>query len=151
MRLIYMAVIAFFLVGEASAQNKIYDSVLAKNLGADQYGMKHYVMAFLKPGTVVLKDSVQRKQLMQAHLKNIGLLPKEGKLAIAGPFLDGGNYAGVYIFNVTNVADAKALVETDPAVKAGVFSFEMHPWYGSAALMQVVPIHNTIQKSSLTD
>ena len=28
-----------------------YDSLLAKRLGADEYGMKRYVMAFLKSGT----------------------------------------------------------------------------------------------------
>ena len=148
MRFIYTAIL-LLSVQMLSAQQ--FDSVLARKLGADQFGMRHYVMAFLKPGTAAIKDSAQRNALMQAHLKNIGRLSKEGKLAMAGPFLDGGNYAGVYIFNVATVADAKALVETDPAVKAGVFSFEMHPWYGSAALMQVVPIHNTIQKVSLTD
>lgn len=151
MRKISFAILFIVFTATAFAQSKTYDAALAQKLGADDYGMRHYVMAFLKQCTAVVKDSVQRAQLMQAHLKNIGRLSKEGKLAIAGPFMDGGNYAGVYIFAVSKVEEAKALVETDPAVKAGVFAFEMHPWYGSAALMQVVPVHNTIQKSSITD
>jgi hypothetical protein len=28
---------------------------------------------------------------------------------------------------------------------------ELHPWYGSAALMQVVEVHGTLQKVSITD
>ena len=133
------------------AQNKNYDSVLAKKLGADEYGMRHYVMAFLKNGPNKTMDSAQRSQILMAHLKNIGRLAKEGKLVVAGPFLDNGNFAGVYIFNVTTIEEAKTLTATDPAVKAGVFDMELHPWYGSAAMMQIVETHNKLQKYSLTD
>lgn len=70
------------------AQTNTYDSALAKKLGADDYGMKKYVMAFLKTGPVEIKDSVQRRQLLMAHLKNIQRLAKEGKLILAGPFMD---------------------------------------------------------------
>jgi len=133
------------------AQNNKYDSALARKMGADEYGMKQYVVAFLKEGPVKITDSVQRAQMMSAHLKNIVRMAKEGSLVIAGPFLDNSKLAGIYIFNVTTVEEARKLTSTDPAVKAGVFEMELHPWYGSAALMQVNPIHNTIQKTSFTD
>jgi uncharacterized protein YciI len=141
--------IAFAIPG--FAQNKNYDSVLAKKLGADEYGMRHYVMAFLKAGPNKTMDSAQKSQVLMAHLKNIGRLAKEGKLVVAGPFLDNGNFAGIYIFNVTTVEEARILTATDPAVKAGMFDMELHPWYGSAAMMQIVETHNKLQKYSLTD
>ncbi|MGN6164593.1 MAG: YciI family protein [Flavisolibacter sp.] len=136
-----------------SAQNTkpVYDSVLAKKLGADNYGMKQYVMVFLKTGPNKNIDSAGKIQLLQDHLKNIGRLANEGKLVMAGPFLDGGNLAGIFIFNVTTIEEAKALTATDPAIKAGMFEIELHPWYGSAALMQVVGIHATVQRQSITD
>jgi uncharacterized protein len=127
-----------------------YDSVLARKWGADEYGMKQYVMAFLKKGAKTV-DSSQRSQLIQAHLKNIGRLAKEGKLLLAGPFLDKGDLAGIFVFNVTTIEEARKLVATDPAVKAGLFDMELHPWYGSAALMQVGTLHRSIQKTSITD
>jgi len=135
------------------AQNNkpVYDSALAKKLGADDYGMKQYVMAFLKTGPNKNVDSASRIQLIQGHLKNIGRLANEGKLVIAGPFLDKGNLAGIFIFNVTTIEEARALTATDPAVKAGLFEIELHPWYGSAALMQVSSVHPTVQKKSITD
>jgi hypothetical protein len=52
---------------------------------------------------------------------------------------------------VTTIEEAKNLVATDPAVKAGIFDMELHPWYGSAALMQVGTLHRSIQKTSITD
>ena len=88
---------------------------------------------------------------MAGHLKNIGRLAREGKLLLAGPFLDKGPFSGIFIFDVTTIEEAKALVSTDPAVQAGMFTMELHPWYGSAALMQVVPQHARLQKTSLVD
>jgi uncharacterized protein len=142
---------ALLLTLASFSQDKTgYDSVLAKKWGADQYGMKQYVMAFLKKGTKTV-DSSERSQLIQGHLKNIGRLAKEGKLLLAGPFLDKGDLAGIFIFNVTTIEEARNLVATDPAVKAGLFDMELHPWYGSAALMEVGNLHRKAQKISITD
>ncbi|MDB5230327.1 MAG: hypothetical protein JWN76_1132 [Chitinophagaceae bacterium] len=134
-----------------SKSTSLYDAVLAKKLGADDYGMKQYVMAFLKPGPVKIKDSASRTALQKAHLKNILRLAQEGKLIVAGPFLDEGPYAGVFIFNVSTVEEARALTSTDPAVKAGTLEMELHVWYGSAALIETTGTHKKLEKKSVTD
>ena len=134
---------------EAANEEIVYDSTLAAKLGADEYGMKQYVMAFLKEGPNKSLDSAASAQLQRAHLDNIFRMADEGKLAVAGPFLDGGELKGVYIFNVKTVEEAKALTESDPAVKAGRFVMELHPWYGSAAMMQVNELHKKVQKTKI--
>src|SRR5215208_6837854 len=139
------------LSGIAQNNKPVYDSALAKKLGADDYGMKQYVLVFLKPGQKQITDSTQRTKIIQEHLKNIGRLAKEGKLVVAGPFLDNGPLSGIFIFNVRTVEEAKALVNTDPGIKTGFFDMELHPWYGSAALMQVGSIHYSVQKKSITE
>jgi uncharacterized protein YciI len=121
------------------------DTALIKELDADAYGMHHYVMAFLKKGPNRSQDSATAAALQAAHMKNIERMAEEGKLAIAGPFLDNGEIRGIYIFNVRTVEEAKALTETDPAIKAGRLVMELHPWYGSAALLKVNEIHKKIQ------
>jgi len=133
------------------AQTNTYDSALAKKLGADDYGMKKYVMAFLKTGPVEIKDSAQRRQLLMAHLKNIQRLAKEGKLILAGPFMDDQKIEGIFIFNVESVEEAKALTATDPAVKAGELEMELHPWYGSASLVEIPSLHQKVQKKNFTE
>jgi len=140
-----------FLSFSCIAQKTDYDSVLAKKLGADDYGMKKYVMAFLKTGPVQIKDSVQSRQLLMAHLKNIQRLAEEGKLVVAGPFMDDQKIEGIFIFNVESVEEAKLLTESDPAVKAGELEMELHPWYGSAALVEVLTLHKKVQKKNFTD
>ena len=134
-----------------SAEKPAYDSLLAKKLGADDYGMKPYVMAFLKSGKVKLTDSTERDRLQMAHLKNIQRMAAEGKLVVAGPFLDNQPIRGIYIFNVATVEEAQKLTETDPAIQAGTLEMELHPWYGSAALVETLNIHYSLEKKKITD
>lgn len=122
-----------------------YDSVLARQLGADDYGMRVYVMAFLKAGPNRNQDSATAAGLQRAHLANIQRMAREGKLVVAGPFEDDTDLKGIYIFNVASLAEAKTLTASDPAIKAGRLVMELHPWYGSAALQKVTEIHARIQ------
>ena len=127
-------------------QQSGYDAALAQKLGADDYGMKKYVMAFLLAGPNRTQDADTRTKLQRAHLDNITRLANEGKLILAGPFLDDGSIRGIYIFDVQTVEEAKKLTETDPAIQAGSLKMELHPWYGSAALMQLNEIHQKLAK-----
>jgi uncharacterized protein YciI len=123
------------------------DSLLAVQLSADEYGMKTYVMALLKRGPRLrMIDSVTATNLQKAHMANISRLADEGKLVIAGPFMDNTDLKGIYIFDVKTIQEAQKLCETDPAIKAGSLMMELHPWYGSAAIMQIPVIHNKIVK-----
>lgn len=128
--------------------NQTYDSLLAKKYGADDYGMKKYIMAFLKSGKTELSDKAEQDRLQGEHMKNIIRMAEDGKLLIAGPFMDNQSIRGIYIFDVSTVEEARELTSTDPAIKAGVLEMELHPWYGSAALMEVNDIHKKIQKKS---
>ncbi len=125
-----------------------YNEALATELGADEYGMAQYVMAFLKRGPNRSLNKEEGAALQAAHMKNIKRLGAEGKLAMAGPFLDDGDIRGIYIFNVTTIEEAKALTETDPAIQAGSLIMELHPWYGSAALKRVKKLHNESAKTA---
>lgn len=139
--------------GNYCAQNKTsskpkYNAGLAKKLGADDYGMKKYVMAFLMAGPNRAQDSVTAAQLQAAHMANIQRMADAGQLVLAGPFMDGGELKGIYIFNVETIEKAKELTETDPAVKAGRLIMELHPWYGSASLIETPELHKTLQKKN---
>ena len=47
---------------------------------------------------------------------------------------------------MSTVEEAEKLTHTDPAVKAGRLIMELHPWYGSAAVMEINELHKTISK-----
>lgn len=125
-----------------------YNHKLAEELGADDYGMRQYVMAFLKTGPNPTTDSTKAMELQRAHLDNIRRMAQEGDLVLAGPFMDNGEVRGIYIFDVRTVEEARELTETDPSIQAGALEMELRPWYGSAALMQVNDIHVQISKQN---
>lgn len=134
------------LSNEDISDSPVYDSILAKKTGADQYGMRTYYFAYLKVGPNRSQDSLQAAKLQRAHMDNIGRLANEGKLIVAGPFLDKGEVRGIYIFCVNSLEEAKALTETDPAVQAGRLVMDIHPWYGSAAMMLIPDLHKKVAK-----
>lgn len=148
---IISTILCFAQPGQAQQETAQYDSALARRLNADQYGMKKYVMAFLKRGPNRSQDSVTAVKLQRAHLKNIERMANEGTLVLAGPFLDNGEIRGIYIFNVETVEEAQALTETDPAIKAGRLVMELHPWYGSAAVQEITAISRRLMKNSVSD
>ena len=126
-----------------------FDADLALELGADEYGMRSYVMAFLKRGPNRERSEEEAIALQRAHLDNISRLAEEGLLSIAGPFLDDGELRGIYIFNVSTIEEAEALTKTDPAIQQGQLIMELRPWYGSAALMKVSELHKSISAKSI--
>jgi uncharacterized protein YciI len=128
-----------------------YDSAFAARLSSDQYGMKQYVMAFLKRGPNRSQDSVTAANLQKAHLENIIRLANEGKLVVAGPFMDDWDVRGIYIFDVKTIEEARALTETDPSIQSGRLVMDLHPWYGPAALSLMAPLSKRAEKASVAE
>jgi uncharacterized protein YciI len=126
-----------------------YDEKMVLQFGADSFGMKQYVMAFLKKGPNRNQDSSTVEALQKGHMENINKMAASGKLVLAGPFMDDGDMRGVFIFNVSSLEEARRLTEKDPAVVAGRLTMELHPWYGSAALIPVNAIHKKLARKPI--
>ncbi len=126
-----------------------YDEALAKKLGADNYGMKMYVLVILKSGPNTTETKAKTDSLFAGHMANIGKMVELQKLVVAGPMgKNDKNYRGIFILNTKSIEEAKQLLESDPAIKAKLLEPELYNWYGSAALLEYLPFHDKIQKSS---
>jgi uncharacterized protein len=91
--------------------------------------MATYYFTFLKRGAKwTAEKTPETEKLQAAHMANINAMAKTGKLVIAGPFENGGDYSGVFVFKAGSLEEAKALAESDPAVKAGRLVADVHPW-----------------------
>lgn len=123
-----------------------YDQELAEKYEADDYGMKTYVMAFLKKGPNRDLPKEEMEKLQKAHLENISRMAAEGKLLLAGPFYGDQDLRGIYIFDVHTLEEAEALTSTDPAIKAGSLEMELIKWYGSAAISAIPELHKKLAK-----
>jgi len=128
------------------ASHSGYDSTLAQRWGADEYGMRGYVMALLTSGPDTTLTAESRAEIGQAHLAHIQTLTESGKLVLAGPFYEVNNYRGIFIFNTDDLDEARTWVAADPAVQAEILNAELLPWYGSAALVEVPQLHRKVEK-----
>ena len=91
--------------------------------------MKEYFFVMLKKGPVRNQDKETTDKLQEGHMANINQMAKDGKLAIAGPFGDEGDWRGIFIFKTKTMDEARMLVEQDPMIKAGRLSYEIHSWW----------------------
>ena len=100
--------------------------------------MAKYYMVFLRRGPAWTSAvTPETTKISQAHMANIERLAKDGRMVVAGPFEDQSGeraLAGIFILRVNTMEEAKALAESDPAVKAGRFVYEIAPWWGPKSL-----------------
>ena len=150
MKILIISLFLFLVINHNAFSQTInpeYDKAFADSLGADDNGMKSYVLVILKTGPAVIEDKDLRAKLFKGHMDNINRLVKEKKLIVAGPF--GKNeltYRGLFILNVKTIEEAKTICETDPAIKEGIFDVELIPWYGSAALGEYINASEKVTK-----
>ena len=78
------------------------------------------------PGPAWLTGKSVMEQPLKEHGSYMLSLYIKGSMKLAGPLTD--DAGGAVLLEVSNEAEAKAIVTNDPAVKSGVFVYEMHPW-----------------------
>ncbi len=128
-----LVVVSFPAFGQTG--NTEYDPGLAKKLGADDYGMKRYILVILKTGSNTTADKELTSRSFAGHMSNMERLAEEGKLIVAGPIGKNENsYRGIFILDVASLEDAKEILQTDPAIKENLLAADLYNWYGSAAL-----------------
>ena len=150
--MIKLFAIFFFCMVNSKAisqtSNPKYDKALADSLGADDYGMKMYVLVILKTGSNKTESKEKTDSLFRGHMKNINHLAGIGNLVVAGPLQKNEKeYRGIFILDVKTIEEAKLLLDADPAIKAQVLDTELFHWYGSAALPAYLKFHDKVEKS----
>jgi uncharacterized protein len=94
--------------------------------------VKQYWFVMLTAGTTRTQDSATAAKIQEGHMANINRLYYEGKLKVAGPFGDEGNWKGIFIFDCNTKAELEKLLTTDPAIASGRLAYEIHPWWTAA-------------------
>ncbi|MEX6686697.1 YciI family protein [Danxiaibacter flavus] len=86
----------------------------------------YFVMLVKGPNRT--QDSITAAKIQEGQMANIGKLAKEGKLIVAGPFMDDTNWRGLFILKCQDAAECENLLKTDPAISSGRLTYEVHPW-----------------------
>ncbi len=115
-----------FFTDTVNAQNK-----KEQTFNSGEYTMKQYYFVMLTKGERrnEIADTAIINKLQAGHIANISKLAKDGKILVAGPFGDDGNWRGVFIFDCETKEEVEQLLNTDPAIAAGRLAYEIHPWW----------------------
>lgn len=136
-------------MGMAQEHKAVYNDSLAKALGADDYGMKYYVLVVLKTGPNKTENKTFTDSCFAGHMKNMGVMEAAGQLIVAGPLKKNDKgYRGIFILDLRDKEAAARLLLNDPAIKEGLLEPEMYDWYGSAALRLYLKDAHKISKTS---
>jgi uncharacterized protein YciI len=92
----------------------------------DDVGNTVFLILF-RPGPKRINDCTIFGQPLQPHAKYIQQLYDQGKLILAGPFLD--NSGGMAVVSVSSEEDLREILASEPATREGIFVAETHPWY----------------------
>jgi uncharacterized protein len=121
--------------GNLSAAFVIALTLIVAPLGAAQQKepeskLIQFHMALLKKGpNWTGAQTPESQKILHQHLVNVLAMLDSGKAVAAGPFGDDTDLAGIFILRASSAAEAKSWADSDPAVKAGLFVAEMHPWW----------------------
>lgn len=83
-----------------------------------------YTVVFLKATSRQRTPEVDA--IIWEHGRRNFALRADGVLSIVCPVVDDSEWAGIGIFNAT-VEEVARIMEDDPGVRAGVFTYEVHP------------------------
>ncbi len=102
-----------------------------KTFKAGEYTMKQYYFVMLSKGAKrsEITDTAKINEIQRGHMANLDRLAKEGKIIVAGPFGDDGNWRGIFIFDCETREEVEKLLKTDPAIATGRLDYEIHPWW----------------------
>ena len=117
-------------------------SIRAEDEPAARVEMAQYFVGLIYRGEKWTPEvTAETMELQKAHRANIRRLVKTGQMVLAGPFGDDGKLRGLFFYDVKTLEEARKLVDSDPAVQAGRLRVELHPWWGTAALRELVNKH----------
>ena len=99
---------------------------LAETVNSQETIAKATYLVIYRPGPAWLTGKSVMEQPLKEHGKYMLSLYIKGSMRLAGPFTD--NAGGGVLLEVSDEAEARAIVANDPAVKSGILVYEMHPW-----------------------
>ncbi len=73
-----------------------------------------------------MRDITKSQDLRPQHIQFLEQMSREGKIFARGKFTD--NAGGLVIYKASSLEEATEIAESDPYIKNGARSLEIHEW-----------------------
>jgi uncharacterized protein len=103
-------------------------ALLLPVLKAEEATGKSMFLLVYRPGPAWIAGKPQSQQRLKEHFNYILDIYAQREVKLAGGFTDEAA-GGAVVLVVDNEARANELARNDPAVKEGVFLYELRPWH----------------------
>lgn len=113
-----------------------------------------YIFSYLVLDQPEKLSQEEMKTAMDGHFSNMTAMAEAGDLLIAGPLAEpriDQTYRGIFVFSTGDIKKGKALFNTDPGVKAGVFKPEMYTITCDEPLNDLLRLEKEYEKRRLDD
>jgi uncharacterized protein YciI len=132
---LFISLILFVL---AFSNKECFAQETGKKQANPEDQIRRYWFVMLTKGNNRTHDSTTAAKIQEGHMANINRLYYDGKIKVAGPFGDDGDWRGIFIFDCETKEEVEKLLKTDPAIAAGRLSYDLRPWY-TAPIGSFVP------------
>jgi uncharacterized protein YciI len=95
----------------------------------------HYVYRLIPPRPTFDQDMTDaEREIMGRHAQYLGGVIQSGRIVVYGPVRDATGSWGLAVIKTGDEAEARAIVEADPAISSGMARYELGPM-----LVTIVP------------
>ncbi len=87
-----------------------------------------YLITLSNPKIMTSGATTEEQEALSGHVRYVNDLHARGLVLFAGRPMDASNSPGAVVFLARDEDEARSIAENDPAVAAGVFRMELHPY-----------------------
>lgn len=102
---------------------------MASDAAPTMPALKAYWFVVLKAGPNREHSAEQVQDIQRGHMAHMAAMAEAGKLLIAGPMGEPGEWRGLQIYDEMPREEVEALCAADPAVIAGRLVCDIRLWY----------------------